>query len=156
MTADFLNYDENRLERSVYLSKKMSDGSVTNAADLNDYFAFFVTRGTPIYTSDKQVQLREYYNNNVVATGKMVSTTLSTDAYGDGDRPLYAIKVQFDNAITNGSLSPKRYVIVIFRGTFGDSNFSQYMQNPSQYLQSGKSKSDCHTNEYLYYFVDLV
>lgn len=155
MTADFLNYDENRLERSVYLSEKISNGQVQNASEFNNLFAFFVDRGTPIYTSDKKVELRGYYNNDTVATGKFVQATMTSDEYGSS-APTSAIRVQFDAPIQDGSLSSRRYVLCVYRGTFGDSKFSQYMQNPSGYLQSGKSKQDCHTNEHLYYFVDLV
>lgn len=155
MTADFLNYDENRLERSIYLSQKISIGQVSNASEFNNLFAFFATKGTPIYTSNKKVELRGYYNNDTVATGKFIQTTMTSDEYGNTP-PTSAIRVQFDTPIQNGSLSSRRYVLVIYRGTFGDSKFGEYMQNPSEYLQSGKLKSDCHTNEYLYYFVDLV
>ena len=59
-----------------------------------------------------------------------------------------AIRLVYDTPITTGSIEPGEYMIKVYQGTFGDTNYAKYLADPTSV-----SKRQCHVNSYAFYVV---
>ena len=130
-------------------------GIINDAALMNNGFKLWVSGNNRLYTSDKYVYLVNFWDNYEVARGKLVYSQEDVGVSDNGFPRIDTVVFVPDKPIQSGSLKNGTYSLVIFNGTIGDAKFDEYMRDPVKYIQSGKSKADCHANAYTYFMVEL-
>lgn len=140
---DFMKIADVYWKESVAIDEPVKDVALNNFT----YYSY----DTEIGVSDTEVALINYHSNDEIARGTF--KVVASDPDIPSARSI--VKLQLNKTITEGSLPAGQYCYRVFAGTIGDKNFGEYNADPAAFLASGKKKSDCHTNSYVYYIVTV-
>lgn len=140
---DFINTNIVYYKEAVGADKPVKD---TFLNDMTFYCTDTIIRPNP----QVDVTIVNYNTSAVITTGKFVQKDPKTV---EGAKSV--IKLELANKIEEGALPAATYAYIIQDGSFGDKNYGDYLADPAAFLASGKTKSDCHVNGYMYYIVTV-
>lgn len=123
-------------------------------ADMNNLI--FYSNDVEIGVSNQIVKVVNYNTGVAVAQGKFKVVPYDNTFPEAAKDAKSIIRLVLDNNIEAGSLPLVQYSYIIQEGTFGDENFGAYNTDPAAFLATGKTKSDCHANPYIYYIFKIT
>lgn len=110
---------------------------------------FTLVSSVPLsFNPDKAVVIRNHWSGEEVARGYMKSAAqVRSNAEGIVD---YSYSLVLEKPIVEGSLASTTYEYVFDKETFGDTNYGEYLVEPTKV-----SKANCHVNDKIIYEVKV-
>lgn len=121
--------------------------------DMNNLI--FYSNDAEIGVSNQIVKVVNYNTGIAVGEGTFKVVPYDNTLPKEAKDAKSIIKLVLNQKIEAGSLPLVQYSYIIQEGTFGDANFGAYNSNPAAFLATGKTKSDCHANPYIYYIFKI-
>lgn len=109
--------------------------------DLNNFSMVIYDQGVYGLDTNKAVTITDVAGSQEYARGHLVFDDNFVDEHGTKMTHMVLV---MDESIQYGTLPTQTYCYNIYAGTFGDSNFAEWLKDPQN-----KRKGDCHVNAYL-------
>lgn len=128
-------------KHSTYFYEYPNIDTFVRDVDLNNFSLVIYDKETYGLDVNKAVRITDPSGSEEFARGHLVFDDEFVDEYGT---PITHMVLVLDEAIQYGTLPPQTYCYNIPAGTFGDSNFAEWLKDPQN-----KRKGDCHVNAHL-------